>query len=85
MVISGTDLRCSPHDPCAKEARKWHADNGPPDMQPLPLGYSERGRSRMAALGTSSHGTQGRLLNNITTFRSIRRSIGSPVALWRRL
>ena len=42
MVISGADLRCSPHGTRAKEALRWHADNGPPDMQPLPLGYSER-------------------------------------------
>jgi hypothetical protein len=25
-------------------ARKWFADNGPPDLQPLPLGYYERER-----------------------------------------
>ena len=42
MVISGADLICSPCGRRAKEARKWHADNAPADMQPLPLGYSER-------------------------------------------
>jgi len=26
----------------ARNARKWFADNGPPDAQPLPLGYNER-------------------------------------------
>ena len=28
----------------ARTARKWFADNGPPDLQPLPLGYDERER-----------------------------------------
>ena len=28
----------------ALAARKWFADNGPPDLQPLPLGYNERER-----------------------------------------
>jgi hypothetical protein len=28
----------------ARAARKWFADNGPPDLQPLPLGYAERER-----------------------------------------
>jgi len=28
----------------AVAARKWFADNGPPDLQPLPLGYNERER-----------------------------------------
>jgi hypothetical protein len=28
----------------ARDARKWFADNGPPDAQPLPLGYNERER-----------------------------------------
>lgn len=35
------------NDPSGREAlsaRKWFADNGPPDLQPLPLGYDERER-----------------------------------------
>jgi hypothetical protein len=28
----------------AVAARKWFADNGPSDLQPLPLGYNERER-----------------------------------------
>jgi hypothetical protein len=42
MIFSGVDLG---HNPCgcrAKAARKWFAENGPPDAQPLPLGYDER-------------------------------------------
>jgi hypothetical protein len=42
MLISGAEFRCSPCGARAKQALKWHADNGPADMQPLPLGYSER-------------------------------------------
>jgi hypothetical protein len=33
-----------PEGPLAQNARKWFADNGPPDLQPLPLGYNERER-----------------------------------------
>jgi hypothetical protein len=32
----------SPTGRRALAARKWFADNGPPDLQPLPLGYNER-------------------------------------------
>jgi hypothetical protein len=42
MVISGVDLFQSPRGRRAKAARKWFAENGPADLQPLPLGYSER-------------------------------------------
>jgi hypothetical protein len=28
--------------PRPQNARKWFAENGPPDLQPLPLGYTER-------------------------------------------
>ena len=41
-VISGADLTCSPRGRRAKAARKWFAEHGPADLQPLPLGYSER-------------------------------------------
>jgi hypothetical protein len=41
-VISGSDLTCSPRGRRAKAARKWFAENGPADLQPLPLGYAER-------------------------------------------
>jgi hypothetical protein len=33
-----------PDGPEAVAARKWFAENGPPDLQPLPLGYNERER-----------------------------------------
>jgi hypothetical protein len=42
MITSAVDERCSPHGRHARFARKWFADNGPPDMQPLPLSYGER-------------------------------------------
>ena len=41
-VISGADLSYSPRGRRAKAARKWFAENGPADLQPLPLGYWER-------------------------------------------
>jgi hypothetical protein len=37
-------LENDPDGPLARNARKWFADNGPPDLQPLPLGYNERER-----------------------------------------
>src|ERR687887_534836 len=40
--ISGVDQSCSSRGRRARFARKWFADNGPPDIQPLPLGYDER-------------------------------------------
>ena len=43
-IISGADLTCDPDGPEAKAARKWFAEHGPPDLQPLPLGYGERER-----------------------------------------
>ena len=42
MIISAVDQRCSPRGRRARFARKWFADNGPADIQPLPLGYAER-------------------------------------------
>jgi hypothetical protein len=42
MIISGVDFFQSPRSPRAKRAREWFAKNGPPDLQPLPLGYAER-------------------------------------------
>jgi hypothetical protein len=33
-----------PDGPLAQNARKWFGDKGPPDLQPLPLGYAERER-----------------------------------------
>lgn len=41
-IISGVDFFCSPLGKRARMARKWFAKHGPPDMQPLPLGYAER-------------------------------------------
>ena len=35
-------LQNNPDGRRARSARKWFADNGPPDLQPLPLGYNER-------------------------------------------
>ena len=35
-------LQNNPDGRRARAARKWFADNGPPDLQPLPLGYNER-------------------------------------------
>ena len=37
-------LQNNPGGRKALAARKWLADNGPPDLQPLPLGYDERER-----------------------------------------
>jgi len=37
-------LQNNPGGRKALAARKWFADNGPPDVQPLPLGYTERER-----------------------------------------
>ena len=37
-------LQHNPSGRRAVAARKWLADNGPPDLQPLPLGYNERER-----------------------------------------
>jgi hypothetical protein len=34
--------RASSRGPLAMGARNWFAEHGPPDLQPLPLGYSER-------------------------------------------
>jgi hypothetical protein len=43
-IISGADLVCDPDGPEAEAARKWFAEHGPADLQPLPLGYGERER-----------------------------------------
>ena len=43
-IISAVDFSQSPRGPRAKCAREWFAKNGPPDLQPLPLGYAERER-----------------------------------------
>jgi hypothetical protein len=40
--MSGVDLTSSPRGGRAKAARKWFTEHGPPDLQPLPLGYAER-------------------------------------------
>jgi hypothetical protein len=42
MLISAVDFFHDPRSERAEVARKWFADNGPPDLQPLPLGYRER-------------------------------------------
>lgn len=42
IAISAVDLFQSARGPRAKRARQWFAENGPPDLQPLPLGYAER-------------------------------------------
>jgi hypothetical protein len=42
MIISGVDFFQSPCGRRAHAARKWFAEDGPPDLQPLPLGYGER-------------------------------------------
>jgi len=42
MTISVVDLCHSPRNGRAKAARKWFADHGPADLQPLPFGYHER-------------------------------------------
>ena len=43
-IISAVDAFHDPDGSKAKAAREWYAVNGPPDVQPLPLGYSERER-----------------------------------------
>ena len=35
-------LQNNPDGRRARAARKWFADYGPPDLQPLPLGYNQR-------------------------------------------
>jgi hypothetical protein len=42
MIMSGVDFAFNPHGGRAEAARKWFTEHGPPDMQPLPLGYAER-------------------------------------------
>jgi hypothetical protein len=44
MILSGVDTDHNPAGRRARAARKWFAENGPPDLQPLPLGYGERER-----------------------------------------
>jgi hypothetical protein len=44
VIISGVDFDHNPAERRAQVARKWFAENGPSDMQPLPLGYGERER-----------------------------------------
>ena len=53
-------LQHNPSGRRAVAARKWLADNGPPDLQPLPLGYNEGSGSSTAAWITSLHGILGR-------------------------
>ena len=36
----------------ALDARKWFAQNGPPDLQPLPLGYAEREQRKRGGADT---------------------------------
>jgi hypothetical protein len=43
-VVMRIVSRNDPDGPLAQNARKWFAKNGPPDLQPLPLGYTERER-----------------------------------------
>ena len=40
--MMSVDDRASPRGPRALAARIWFAKHGPPDLQPLPLGYDER-------------------------------------------
>lgn len=51
-TISAVDFSQSPRGPRAKCVREWFAKNGPPDLQPLPLGYDERERLKD---GTARH------------------------------
>jgi hypothetical protein len=44
MLFSAVDQSHNPRGRRARSARKWFADNGPADLQPLPLGYNERER-----------------------------------------
>jgi hypothetical protein len=44
MFISAIDHVHDPDSPKALAAREWFALHGPADLQPLPLGYSERER-----------------------------------------
>src|SRR5262245_10279529 len=44
MIISGVEMNSNTRGRRARAARTWFADNGPADMQPLPLGYAERER-----------------------------------------
>jgi hypothetical protein len=43
-IISAVDLFHDPDGSEAQAAREWFATHGPADLQPLPLGYSERER-----------------------------------------
>src|SRR5690349_17734014 len=52
MIISGADMKCNPFGTKALAAREWFAENGPADLQPLPLGYAERERLKN---GTITH------------------------------
>jgi hypothetical protein len=44
MIISAVDMLHDPDSSKAQAAREWFAVHGPADVQPLPLGYSERER-----------------------------------------
>jgi hypothetical protein len=52
MIISVVDLQHNPRGRRARMAREHFAANGPPDAQPLPLGYAERERMKIGGLST---------------------------------
>jgi hypothetical protein len=53
MIISAVDLgHNNPRGRRARMAREHFASNGPPDAQPLPLGYAERERMKIGGLST---------------------------------
>ena len=70
-----------PTGPAALAAQKWLANNGPPDLKPLPLGYNEReALKHPAASATFSRGLLDRSTAGTTTLRRIRRSTFTPAA-----
>lgn len=44
-----------PDGPKARRARKWFSKNGPPDLQPLPLGYDEREHLKLTKKQLAEH------------------------------
>ncbi len=53
MIISAVDLgHNNPRGLRARMAREHFASNGPPDAQPLPLGYAEREDMKIGGLST---------------------------------
>ena len=72
-------LQNNPDGRPALAARKWFADNGPPDLLPLPLGYNEREALKHGGIDHIL-AWYARSPTATTTLRRIRRSTNTPAA-----